>query len=382
MANPTRFPSGVSTFPVQHIMNTFPMVPNNYQIVKSDDFLPYRTADYTATVSGTGAITPFAWNGGAVQITNGATAASNAILSLGASGNQADTYQFVPGNQLWFDTKVATGGAASTGVVTSANSTLYVGLFDAPTTPNSGVKYAAYFTKPVGGSTWNFVLVNTVGATTYTTTFTNVADTNNPSGIFGDPYASNAALVLNGAAGYYTTVTSTTGGAGYKYAPLIVATGSTGAGAQLYSQHGAAGSPISTGGSGLNNVWITNQGNGAYTTYTAATLPWINLQFYYDGKGTIRIGVNGQQVMSVGNLGVTNPVFNGSNTNATGQSYTTSTVSAAAFPTTGYLTAPYTNDAYTMLPKSQMQFSVGMIGATTASQLFWVDEFNIGTEFN
>ncbi len=381
MVNPTRFPSGISTYTQQHIMNTYPVVPNNYQIIKGDDFLPYRTADYTSTLTGTGAVAPYAWNGGAVQLTNGATAASNAILSLGASGNQTNTYQFVPGNQLWFDAKLATGGAASTNVVTSSNSTLYIGLFDAPTSPNSGVKYGAYFTKPAGGSAWNFVLINTVGATTYTTTYTNIADTNLPSGIYGDT-AVNGTMALAGAGGYYTTVSSVVAGNGYRYAPLIIATGATGANAQLYAAHGASASPTSTGGSGLSNVWIGNQGNGSYTTYLGTAIPWCNLQFYYDGKGTIRIGVNGTQVMEVGFQGVTNMVFNGTNTNGTNQSYNTSTVSAAGFPTTNQLLAPYPGDAYAVLPKSQMQFAVGMIGATTASQLVWLDEFNIGTEFN
>ena len=382
MANPTRFPAGISTFPNQHVMNTFPIVPNNYQIIKSDDFLPYRSTDYTVTTTGTGAITAFPYNGGCVQFTNGATAASTIGLSLGASGNQTTTYQFIPGNQLWFDTKVCTGGAASTGVVVATNSTIYVGLFDNATAPASS-KYGAYFVKPSGGSTWNFVLVNTVGANTYTTTFTNVADTNNPSGVYGDANASNATLSLAGAAGYYTTVSSiTTPGAGYKYAPNILATGSTGAGAQFYAMHGATASPISTGGSGVSNLYIANQGNGAYATYTAAVLPWVNLQFYYDGKGTIRLGVNGTQVCEIGFQGQTVATFNGTNANATNQSYTTTAVTAAGFPSTSYVSGFYPGDAFAILPKSQMQWAVFMNSATTASQLFWVDEFNIGTEFN
>ena len=383
MANPQRYPSGISTYPTQHIMNTFPVLPNNYQVIKGDDFLPYRTADFTPTVSGTGAITAYSWNAGAVQFTNGGTAASNAILSLGASGNQTNTYQFVRGNQLWFDAKIATGGAASTGVVTSSNSAIYLGLFDTPTTPNSGVKFAAYFYKPAGGTTWNFVIVNTVGATTYTTTFTNIADTNLPSGIYGDPSSSNGTATFAGAGGYYTTVSGiTTSGAGYRYNPLWIATGATGANAQIHGTHGANTTNAGSSGSGLANIWLGHQGNGAYTTYTGVAIPWINLQFYYDGKGTIKIGVNGIVVMSIGYQGNTALTFNGTNANALNQAYTASSVSAAGYPTTNDLLGPQTGDAWAILPKSTMQFSLGMIGATTASQLFWLDEFNIGTEFN
>lgn len=380
MVAPVRY-KALSMMPQRSVLNTFPSVTNNFQITKSDDFLPYRAGDYTFTQTN-GTAAPFIWNGGAVQLsTAGSTAADLAVLALPSS-----SWQIVPGNQLWCDTKLAIRS-------TSTDTNMYCGLFDAvnPTLATNGI----YFIKPAGGTTVNFV-IKKAGTTT---TFQNVADLSRPSGLTSvqDPNASVGVLTATQSGGIYNSIVVTTPGAGYQSAPIVVATGATGTTATLYCQIGStaygvqsfaqASLPSSTGipyGS-LVAPYITAGGTG-YTTATVEVAALINLQFYFDGKGRIIVGVNGRQVMAIGGSAVETGPYN----ITPGSTYNLSSAGVGPdFSTTGtQLTTalapfqPPIGSFYNIAPQGALLYDVGFFNTTANARSMVVDEYNLGTELN
>ena len=371
---PVRFLSGVNTFPAKHTMANFPVAPTQYQINKGDDFIPFRqSTDYTATTGGTGATAAaYAWNGGAIKITCGSTTPFKSFEALGANCVQA-----IPGNQLWHDVRMA--APVGTQSNPSNDATIYCGFFDNvdPTAASNGI----YFTKPSGGTAVHFVILKAGTATT----FQNVGDFAKASGLFGDATAINGALAFNGTGTTYTNVTVSTPGFGYRVAPLIITTGAAGSGALVYCQTGSTSAQpnadMQGNGSALAAPFILAAGSG-YTAGTLAAdiLPWLNFQFYYNGKGRLLVGINGKMVLGFDRTGGT--------TATPGQTYNVSTVGNAfnfigTTLTTGVAPVqPAPGDVITALPLVPMQLAFGLVGTTANNRVMYVEEVNIATELN
>jgi len=280
MANPVRFPAGLSTFAPRSTLGTYPIGTSPRQIAITDDFIPYRAGDYTVTTAVAGTTATFGWLSGAVKQATSASATDTIYnMRLGAA------FQPLLGNQLWFDTKLAYPRS-----VANANDTnIYCGLFDnaVPTSANNGI----YFVKPfgqaaTGGATTlastsiSFTAVTTapspgqlvsgtgIPANTYvvsattttavlsqaatatgssltftfygtgvnfvikkagtTTTFTNVADLALPSGLYNDAASVNGVLSSTVAGGAFSAVTISTAGSGYQTMPLVLTTTTSG----------------------------------------------------------------------------------------------------------------------------------------------------------
>lgn len=372
MPTPTRYPSGISTFPVQHLQNTFPTLPTQWQVTKGDDFIPFRqSTDYTATTGGTGATAAaFSWNGGAIKVTAGSTTPFKSYEALGAN-----SLQFVPGNQVWHDIRMAVPTGTMQNPAT--DSVVYSGFFDNvdPTAATNGV----YFTKPAAGSTVNLVVLKGGVATT----FQNIADLAKPSGIVNDSYATPGTLAFNTTGTTFTNVTVSAQGNGYRCAPLAIPFGTAGSGAQVYVQLGGSTQGNGTGsGAPLWAPYITAPGSG----YTANTLgcdiiPWINLQFWYNGKGTLYAGVNGRVVLTLGYQGnaVATPgaTINLATSGFNAYNFSTTTLTAGVAPV-----QPLPGDFYVASPQVPLQLAFGLTGSNGNSRVMYVEEINVGTEMN
>ena len=381
-STPSRFTSGVSTFPPRHVMQTFPVSPTNYQIVKTEDYIPYRSsADYTETKVGTAVTgtTAFNWNGGAILLQSGTTAANADYLALGSSG--VGFAQFVPGQAVWHDVRVAVPA------VTSTNGVVTVGLFDNvnPTTSIASGN-GVYFIKPAGQSAFNFAITRTLNGVTTTTTFTNVGDFAKPSGIYNDSNAVPAVLTFNTSGTTYTSVGVSIAGSGYNVAPLILATGTGGTGAQLYSVLGGANNYASFNNSSgsLYNPYITASGSG-YTagTLTAEITPYINLQFWWDGR-VLHVGVGGRIMFAIKPDGQTAVNVGGTNVVGvtSGAPVTSFVVPASAnLPAGQFAVANQTGSPMNMLPLIPLFQVLGLTTTTTTNTRMYVDETNIASEF-
>jgi len=378
---PTRSPSGQSTYPPRHVLKDFPYLTSDYTIYKNEDFLPYRSVDYTVTQTN-GTAANFNWNGGAVKLSTTGTTSSDKIMVANAALSQ----QFMLGNRQFFDARIARAGS-----YTDIN--LYVGLSD--NADLSAATNGVYFLKPAGGTAVNFVIKN--GGTV--TTFQNVGDLNNPSGIFNDPNGANASVTFTLTSGNYTTPVVAAAGAGYRVAPLILATGATGANAMLATALGGSvqGNFLNPSGlgtqipyAGIANAWIVNKGNGAYTTVTAEIDPWINLQFYYNGFGRIVVGINGREVMAiqgaavdVGNPGGTGVTAGGTYNLATSGIGPLFAATGTQLTTTNFgPTVPAVGDPMNILPLTQLQVVAGFVNTTANARSMYWDEYNVATEFN
>ena len=371
MPNPTRFTSGVSTFPVQHALNTFPVVASQWQVNKGDDFIPFRqSTDYTATASTGGTAAAMSWNGGAVKVTGGTTTPFKSFEALGAN-----SLQMVPGNQLWHDVRMA----APTGSMQNPlqDSVVYTGFFDNvdPTAATNGI----YFIKPAAQTFVNFVVLKNGTATT----FQNIADFAKPSGVYGDTAAVAGALAFNTTGTTFSAVTVATAGAGYRCAPLCLPFGTAGSGGQIYTQLGGATQGGGTGsGAPLYAPYIVAAGSG----YTANTLgcdivPWINLQFWYNGKGTMFVAVNGRTVLTLGKDGnaiaVPGSTYNIATSGYNAYNFTGTTLTTGVAPV-----QPYPGDVYVAAPQVPLQLAFGLVGTSGNARYLYVEEINIGTELN
>jgi hypothetical protein len=370
---PQRSPQGVSTYPPRHILKNFPVTPNDFQVVKSEDFDPYRSGDYTVT-STNGTIAQLTTNSGGISMsTSGGSTSDESAIAL------ERMMQFIPGNRLYADFRIAFPTANN-------DVNMYAGLFD--TTDPSAAANGVYFVKPAGGSTVNLIILK--GGTS--TTFQNVADLSLPSGVYSDPNSSAATLSFTVSGGNYSAPVITAPGNGYRVAPLILATGATGSGATLVGVLGGsavgAGPGYNTNStqlpySPLANVFLTNVGNGAYTTATTTITPWINLQLYYTGSGSLYVGVNGQIVCMIGGNSTGAGVIGvsaGSTVNVAtkGPSFNVASVLAS----TNFVTGLATGDVYNILPLGVLYTGMGIKNTTANARLMYVSEYNICTEFN
>ena len=355
MATPVRYPSGVSVNPTRHVVSTFPAVPAGNQTTKQSDFQPYISTEWdTATgKSGSGTVAAQAWNAGAVKLSTASVGSDVTPMIL----NAATAYQFIPGNQLWLDTRIAVPTASN-------DANIYVGFTQA--NAFASATDGLYFIKPTGGSTWNLVLRKGSSSTT----ITGIADTSKPNGLPGTS-SSAGSLTFNGTGTTFTTVAVNAPGSGYQAAPLVIFGGTAGSGGQGYVQLGSG---------SLYAPYITAPGSG----YTAGTLtaeidPWINFQVYYDGKGTLYVGVNGRAVLSIGP---------GGSTSLSAGSTVAYSANASNYISTATLTVgvapvqPKTGDVYTLLPQVPLLCGYTINNTTTNARSMYIDEFNVGTEQN
>ena len=384
MANPVRFPSGLSTFPPRSTLGTYPISTSPRQIAVTDDFIPYRAGDYTVSTTA-GAVTSFAWPSGAVKM---ATSASGTDTIYLARSGQA--FQAVLGNQLWFDVKIAHPLS-----VNNANDTTeYFGLFDnvIPTSAANGI----YFTKPSGGTAVHFV-IKKAGTTT---TFQNVADLSKPSGLYGDTNSISGTLNAVVAGNVFSGISIATPGAGYQNSPLVLTTSTSGSagnvpvfvqlGSTANSQTSPAVPVVSTGlqyGS-LAIPYVTNPGSG-YTNSAGSTAyleaePLIDLQFYFDSKGVLFVGVNGRTVMkidgTVQGLGVVG--VSAGNTVNVATSIAPSFYSVTQLSTAVAPFQPALGNAYNLLPQVPLYFGAGMANTTANVRNLYLFEYNVAVELN
>jgi hypothetical protein len=361
MTSPTRFTSGISTQFPKSVLNSLPTLPASNQQYLAQDFFPYRSTDWTLTQTN-GAAAVFGWNNGAVQLSTTTAAADKAVLGLVSSGAQV-----IPGNQLWFSATIA---VAASGQADATATQIYAGLFDTvdPTASANGL----FFIKSTNNSSAVDFAIRKNGTTTR---IQNVADLAKPSGIYGDTRSTAGTLTTQGAAGAYTSVAVANAGSGYAVAPLVLATGATGSGAQIYTQLGSG---------SLYAPYLTAAGS-AYTTYLNEVNPWITLQFYYDGKQTLTIGVNGKVVASVG-VNTVGPIAGTAIT--PGQNYNNATV-GPIFNTQGTQLStsvspvqPLVGSFYNVAPQVPLRPGVGIGSAGGAGRAMYVDSVVVGQEYN
>ena len=124
-------------------------------------------------------------------------------------------------------------------------------------------------------------------------------------------------------------------------------------------------------GSGYTNA-------GPVTTYLEVE-PWLDLSIYWDGKGTVFIGINGRTVMTVGTQGVT-PVLNGATTNVfttVGESFYASTsLTSSVMPVT-----QLGGSALGMLPQSPLAAFMSVTNTTANARSFYASEFDLAVEY-
>ena len=371
-STPVLFPNGISTFPSNHIIATYPVTPTQWQVNHGDDFFPYEANNYTVTTGGTGAgVTIQNWNTGGARFTAGTTTPFQALIAT-----PVQSMLFAPGNALWHDVRMACPTGSMTNPATDA--ALYCGLFDnvVPTSASNGV----YFVKPAGGSAVNFVILK--GGVS--TTFQNVADMAQPSGLYADPFGVPAVVTANATGTTLTSLTIATAGFGYRSAPFVAVNGTAGSGALAYLQLGSSsGFPTISGqgaGSGLAATQIMAAGSG-YTagTFTLDILPMINFQFYYNGKGRLTVGINSRTVMAL-DVASTNPVVPGATVNLA-----TSTLRNFNFQGTTVTTltpTPPSGDPIVALPLNYLNQCSGLIGTTANARYAIIDELNLAGELN
>lgn len=386
MANPTRFPKGLSTFPARHTLNSYPIATSPSQIAFSEDFIPYRAADYQVTQTN-GSVTSLNYSSGAIKLaTTGGTAADTIQITRNGGGalTTGMPYAFVPGCQLWFNARVAYPRS-----VANANDTaIVVGLNNAIAGIGTN---AIYFNKPSGGTAINLV----IRQNSTSTTFSNIGDYALPSGLFGDAQALNALLSATIAGGAFTGVTVATPGSGYMVPPLVLST-ATAAGTvgsiPVWAGLGSASFAANTGAPVLSTAlpyasvfapFINNPGSGFTNAGPLTTLlevePWLDLSIYWDGKNTLFIGINGRTVLTIGSSGIT-PVLNGATVNNSTQassSYSAGTVlSAGVMPV-----AQLSGSALGMLPQTPMTATVAVTNTTANARSFYVSELDLAVEY-
>jgi hypothetical protein len=371
MGSPTNFPSGISTYPGGNVLSSFPTLPQRYQVTKLEDFVPYRSGDFTATTAGTSAaIAAFSNLGGVVRLTCGSTSTFKALLALANNFTQ-----IIPGNGAWFEIKAGMPTGSMTNPGNDAD--FYAGVFDNadPTLAANGI----YFVKPNGGTAVHFC----IRKASTTTTFQNVGDMAKPSGAYGDPLDVAGVLTANTTGTTLTSLAVTTPGFGYRSAPLVLINGTGGTLAAAYVQlGGSAGFPTISArnpGSSLYSTVITAAGSG-YTagTFTADVIPWINYQFYFDGKGRLAVGVGGRVVLTLDRYAQTSIVPGATVNTATG-------AKAYNFIGTSITTispVPPAGDPLHALPLVQMTAAFGLVGTTANNRVCYVDKLATAVEMN
>ena len=370
MVAPTRFPAGISTFRTNNVLANFPSVPNASQTgAITVEMNPYVAGSYTVTNTtatigaGTGTT---GFNGGLVSLAVTTASGGKAAVALNGNSSTGQALQLIPGNQAWFNIQVA----HSSTFLTDSTTVSRYGLFDVSDVTGT-ITNGIYLEKAAGGTALNFVIKNTgLTGSTVTTTVNNVGDLAKPSGIYGDTSSTVGTLTTAGSSNKYSSVAVGTAGSGYAQAPLVRATGANASSpyAQLYCQ---------TQNGSLYAPYIAHVGGTGYTTFTNEVNHWLDLSFYYDGKGRFFFGINGKQVLSMGQDGGT-PLTAGS-TATTGNSFyiTNSAMTTSIAPV---LPAAGTFD--NIMPMVAMQAGAGYALNTNTTNVMFIDSFQVGSEYN
>jgi hypothetical protein len=422
MVAPTRFPAGISTFKRDHVLNTFPVVPNQYQTgAVVNEMTPYTAGSFTvtattATVGGgvwnaAGGALVSGYNGGIVSMA--VTTASGGKAGIVMDGNSAaiNPVQFIPGNQVWFSANVAfnkglmgyyaTGaGSLSAGDATAVTRVGLIDIADPTGTITNGVYFEVPGTKNTVASAANLVIKNTgLTGSTVTTTIKNICDLARPSGLFGDTTSFTgdpaAALTTAGSSNKYTSIAVATAGAGYAIAPLVRTTGAGAASpyAQAYCQiNGGTGQTAQPGnvgplGAGLYAPYLCHVGGTGYSTFTNEVNPWINLSLYYNGKGVLFVGVNGRLVATVGIQNNVAPTSNNGVAMAAGATVDTASgnnfiPSNASMTTSIAPVLPAANTFDLIMPMTPLCAGAGYALNTAATNIMFLDNLTFGSEYN
>lgn len=370
MVAPTRFPAGISTFKSNNILANFPNVPNSSQTgVTTVEMNPYVAGSYTVTNTtatigaGTG-LTGF--NGGMVSLAVTTASGGKAAVALNGNSSTGQAVQFIPGNQAWFNIQVAHN---STFLSDSTTVSRY-GLFDVSDVTGT-ITNGVYLEKAAGGTAVNLVIKNTgLTGSTVTTTINNVADLARPSGVYGDTSSTAGTLTTAGSSNKYNSVSVATAGSGYGQAPLVRATGANGSSpyAQLYCQ---------TQNGSLYAPYITHVGGTGYTTFVNEVNHWLDLSFYYDGKGRFFFGINGKQILSIGQDGGTTLAAGGTATTGTSFYVTNISMTTSIAPV-----LPANGMFDNIMPMVAMQAGAGYALNTNATNVMFIDSFQVGSEYN
>jgi hypothetical protein len=311
--------------------------------------------------------------------TTGSTNADEIMLA-----SKGQFAQFIPGNRMGFTCRVALSG-------TPSDIDAYFGLADGadPTTPPSN---GIFFKKAHGGTVCSLVIISAQAGGT--TTFSNVADLAKPSGLQGDSNAVAGAIGSTISGGNYTALTVTTPGSGYVRAPLVLATGASGANALLGCQLGGSGVNVTNPATSATQIpysslyapFIINPGNTSYTTGTVEVDPWIDLAFWYDGFGTFEVGVNGRVVMTIRGSATqagTTAVSVGNTYNLATSGVGPSFTSNANLTTSAYgPVLPATGDPLGLLPLDAMQAVMGFKNTTANARAIYVSGYKVMSEWN
>ena len=378
MVAPTRYPSGISTYKTNHVLNTFPQVPATNQMVTNQEFNPYLSSLYTVTsttatvaagLQSAAGTSSAGINGGAASLAVTTASGGKAGLMLNAnvgSPYNANSVQFLPGNQVWFNCQVA----HSSTFLSDGTTVSRYGLFDLAD-PTGTILNGVYFEKAAGGTTVNLVVKNTgLTGATVTTTISNVADLAKPSGIYGDSSSSVGTLTTAGSSNKYTSVALNAVGAGYVMAPIVRATGASGSYpfAQLACQ-------VQSGS--LYAPYIAHVGGAGYTTFTNEVNHWIDLGFYYDGKGRLVAHVNGKQVASIGMDGTTTLAAGGTASSGNAFYATNASMTTSIAPV-----LPAAGSFDNIMPMACLSAGLGYALNTNATNIMFVDNIAAGSEYN
>ena len=375
MVAPTRFPSGISTFKTNNVLSTYPTLPSSSQTNQATiEMNPYVAGFYTVTnttstvTSGTG--TPgTGFNGGMISLAVTTASGGKAAVALNGNVSTGQAVQFIPGNQTWFNTQVAHNST----FLADATTVSRYGLFDVSDTTGT-ITNGVYLEKvAAAGGACNLVIKNTgLTGTTVTTTINNVCDLSRPSGIYGDTSSTVGTLTTTGSANKYTAVSVATAGSGYGQAPLVRALGASGSSpfAQLYvqQQNGSLYAP-----------YIAHVGGTGYTTFTNEVNHWLDLSFYYDGKGRFFFGVNGKVVLSIGQDGVLALAAGGTTSIAT---YNSFIATNASMTTSIAPVASAVGSFDLIMPMVALNAAAGYALNTAATNIMFIDNFQVASEYN
>lgn len=385
MANATRFPRGLSTFPSRSTLNTFPIATSPSQIALFDDFTPYRAGDWTVTQTN-GSATPVSYSSGVLKLaTAGSTAADT--ISLCRNGGGAVTtgmnYAFVPGCQLWLNFRVCYPRS----VLNASDTTVRFGLNNALASVGTN---AILFNKANTGTAVSMTLSQ--GGTQ--TIFNNIGDLALPSGLFNDAQSSNALLSATIAGNAFTGVTVASPGSGYLVPPMVLSTATSGVAGNfpVWAGLGSASFAANTGQPVLSTALpyasvfapeIINAGSGYTNAGPLTTLLEVDAvqdySIYFDGKNTLFIGINGRTVLTVGASGII-PVANGVTTNvataASASFFASSSLSSGISPV-----AQLAGSALGMLPLGQMAPWITVTNSTANPRSFYLLEVAAAVEY-
>jgi hypothetical protein len=179
MAQPTRFPNGVTNAPVNSPLGEYPLPDPTVVHQFFEDFDNFEQDQWLTTAVGTGTRTATSADGGILLLTN--SAADDDSLFSQYSGDDAagviETWKFVAGKKLWFKARFKVSDATQSDFVMGLQIT-----DTAPVATTDGV----YFRKDDGDALLDFVVTKDSVATTQTGVYTVVSDTYLTTGFFYD----------------------------------------------------------------------------------------------------------------------------------------------------------------------------------------------------